>query len=150
MKPIQTQDEKAAFRLILNLAKALRSFQDDSVFCENITYTQFAVLDYVAEAGGMLPLSKLHALLGVEKSTTTRLAAPLIDMALLIKRRAAEDARAFELVLTEAGARTHAVVWECLSGNLRKMLAHLPATEFGGVLRGLDLFTDALARCCRD
>lgn len=150
MKPIQGTNEKRAFRLVLKLAKALREFQDESTFCENITYTQFAILDYVVEAGGKMRLAELHPLLNVEKSTTTRLVAPLLGMELLTKQRMQEDARAYELLATEEGLRVHAAVWECITGHLGKMLEHLPDAEFAPLLHSLEQLTHALDRCCKE
>ncbi len=150
MKPIQTTEQKKAFRLILGLAKSLRGFQDDATFCENVTYTQFAILDYVVEAGGTMPLSDLHQKLNVEKSTTTRLMAPLLKVQLLNKERSESDGRAFDLTITNEGHRIHGIVWECMAGHLGKMLEHLPQSEMQTVMRSLDIFGKALENCCKE
>lgn len=150
MKLITVPKEKETFRLILKLARALRCFQDDATFCEDITYTQFAILDFVAEADGVLPLSELHDRLGVEKSTTTRLVAPLLKKGLVTKEQSREDRRAFDLVLTDEGIRIHGVVWECLAGHLRSMVGSIPGDDVQHVMRSLSRFAQALDQCCKD
>lgn len=149
MKPIAMHSEKQTFHLILRLAKLVRGFQDEAVFCENVTYNQFAVLDFVADAGGRLPLSQLHGMLAVEKSTTTRIVAPLLKMGLLDKERSVEDKRAFDLVMTPEGEKTHSAVWECLSGQLQAMLGTMPAAEAGDIMRAVARFVQALEECCK-
>ena len=80
--------------LIAQTSKAARIFQQESVFCEGLTFNQFLILDQVAKARGELSLAQLHRYLEVEKSTTTRLVAPLVKRGLVEKRKSQRDARA--------------------------------------------------------
>ncbi|UCF56837.1 MAG: MarR family transcriptional regulator, partial [Deltaproteobacteria bacterium] len=69
------------FSLMSELARAVRCCQQEAVFCENVTFSQFFILDMVAEKG-KLKLSELHQILSVDKSTTTRLINPLVKQGL--------------------------------------------------------------------
>ena len=89
--------------LIAETAKVTRIFQQESVFCEGLTFNQFTILDKVAQAGGELALARLHAILEVEKSTTTRLVAPLVKKGLVEKKRSTQDTRAAVLSMTPLG-----------------------------------------------
>jgi len=150
MKLIQTTSHKEIFRLLLGLAKSLRGFQDEATFCEDVTYAQFAILDYVVDNNGTMPLSSLHGLLSVEKSTTTRLVAPLLKRELLTKERSEDDGRAFDLVLTDEGQRIHGVVWECLTGLLGRLTECMPEEEVQVIMNSLTSVAHALETCCKD
>jgi DNA-binding MarR family transcriptional regulator len=98
--------------LISEVAKATRIFQQESVFCGGVTFIQFTILDQVARSGGTLSLARLHSVLEVKKSTTTRLVAPLVKKGLLEKRKSEEDSRAAILELTPEGRETWGEVLE--------------------------------------
>jgi len=59
------------------LSRVLRCCCRDEAFCADVTFHQFLILDAVAKQKE-ISLADLHKLLSVEKSTTTRLVAPLI------------------------------------------------------------------------
>ena len=92
--------------LIAEMSKTTRIFQQGSTFCEGITFTQFNILDQLAKAGGRLSLAELHGHLEVEKSTTTRLVAPLVKSGLVAKERSKTDSRATVLRMTREGRET--------------------------------------------
>jgi len=143
----QSSNERSAFVLIRELAKALRIFQEGAVFCEELTFTQFVILDHVLPQG-RLPLSDLHSLLAVEKSTTTRLVQPLVDQELLVKERSTVDSRVVELVVTETGKVTHRKVWDCISGFVQQLEERIPAEQKGPLTESLGLFSNSLLSCC--
>lgn len=92
--------------LIAQISRATRIFQQESVFCEGLTFNQFIILDLVRKADQGLSLSELRERLEVEKSTVTRLVAPLIRLGLLTKTRSTEDSRVSILGLTHEGRET--------------------------------------------
>ncbi len=100
---VSPPSDQGLLGLIAETAKATRIFQQESVFCEGLTFNQFTILDKVALAGGDLALARLHTFLEVEKSTTTRLVAPLIKKGLVAKKRSEMDTRAMVLRLTPQG-----------------------------------------------
>ena len=104
--------DRGLLELIAELSRATRIFQQESVFCAGVTFSQFFILDQVAAGGGRLPLSELHSTLEVEKSTTTRLVAPLVKQGLIIRRRSRQDSRAVELSLTPPGRDVLKTVWQ--------------------------------------
>lgn len=145
----QTSSTRATFEIVRELSKALRRFQGEAVFCENITFTQFTILDFVA-LQGRLKLSELHELLKVEKSTTTRLVQPLFAKGLLARQRSPGDLRAVDLILTPEGRETHGRVWQCLDGLIGRVLAEMTEAEAGVVVRALAAFARSISNCCND
>ncbi len=106
MFEITPPPSQGLLELIAEMSKATRIFQQESVFCEGITFNQFTILDQMAKTGGEIPLSELHGRLEVEKSTTTRLVAPLLKKGLVEKNRSKKDSRAANLSLTKEGRET--------------------------------------------
>jgi len=140
-------NERSAFILIRELAKSLRIFQEGAVFCEELTFTQFVILDHVMQ-NGRLPLSDLHALLAVEKSTTTRLVQPLVNRKVVLKERSTSDLRVVELVITETGEQLHKQIWECVSGFVQHLQETIPTDQKDQVVDSVGLFSRSLLSCC--
>ena len=126
--------ERNTFILFRELAKTIRIFQEGPIFCEDVTFSQFAILDYVADQG-RLEMATLHGLLAVKKG-------------LLIKEKAAHDSRAIDLVLTAQGRVIHQKVWDCFSDGIQRLIALIPAEEQETVLKSVKLFVRALFLCC--
>ena len=143
----QAHNTKTMFFLIKELTKVLRSYQNEAAFCEGVTFTQFSILDLVAEKG-ILSLSELHKLLSVEKSTTTRLVNPLVEQKLLKKTESLHDSRAVELVITKLGKKVHIRVWECISGFMQNMMKEIPEEKINDVFNSLRIFIRACSNCC--
>lgn len=143
-----TLADRELIDLVADLGRASRLFQSETAFCEGITFTQFLILDKVVQADGRLGLSELHGALEVDRSTTTRLVAPLVKRGLLSKQRSPEDQRAFELHATEEGRTVAASVWNCIAGAAGITERFIPARERESVYRGVRVFLDALRRAC--
>jgi len=137
------------FGLMLDLAREIRCCSRDEVFCGNLTFQQFVIVDAVAQAGE-LDLAALHGILAVEKSTTTRLVEPLLRRGLLNRDRAAHDSRAARLSLTEAGRQTHREVWECLTQFTAGIARQIGEGEQEAVFRAVRLFAGALGKAAAD
>ena len=136
-----------SFGAIRDLIKAMRFFQNEAVVCEDITFTQFTVLDFV-RSGAPLPIGSLNDLLGVEKSTTTRLVAPLLKKGLLSKRKSNVDARISELALTAEGQRVYDSVWACYCGCADQLLSAVPEAQRGHLLQTMQLLSRSMECCC--
>lgn len=140
--------------IFTGMAQVTRCCKQDAAFCEGVTFNQFMILDAVAKAKE-LPMSELHSLLGVEKSTTTRLVNPLLQKGLLIRKRAAHDSRAVTLVLTDEGRKTHQKVTLCLAGFLQNITASIPEDKRDEILEAIRVFIRAIKdvatgySCCR-
>lgn len=144
---------RQAFEVIRDVVRAARIFQQDNVHCGGVTFQQFVLLDHVAQAGGTLELAELHALLAVEKSTTTRLVDALVEKGLLDRVPSERDPRARRAALTDAGRDAHATYEACLAGTLRAALASVPPADAEEMVLGLRRFAALVdrasaARCC--
>ncbi len=101
--------------LVSELCQVVRFCRQDAIFCEDVTFTQFLILDEVAKKG-RLKMLELHQILAVDKSTTTRLVNPLVRQGLIERKISDHDSRAVNLRLTPAGRKVHRKVWLCLEG----------------------------------
>ncbi|RJE48212.1 MULTISPECIES: MarR family transcriptional regulator [unclassified Dehalobacter] len=131
--------------LIAEMTKASRCCQQDAILGGCVTFTQFYILDLVGSYGTM-QLSDLHPLLGVEKSTSTRLIEPLVQQGLIIKQRSEIDCRAINLVLTGEGQKTKADLWKRVDLFLRKLSAEIPEEKQEEVYENAWIFLKAVKR----
>ena len=135
--------------LIIDMSKTLRCCQQDAEFCENITLNQFYILDLIAKEK-KLKLSDLHELLAVEKSTTTRLVEPLVQLQLITREKSSEDSRALELKLTSSGEKTHEKVWCHLDEFISSVEANIPEGRADEVYEAVRLFLKAIKCSCKN
>lgn len=131
--------------LLVDMAKATRCCQQDSSFCDGLTFTQFYILNLVAEHG-TLRLSDLHDLLSVEKSTSTRLIEPLVQQELIKKERSACDCRAIDLILTDKGRETNTRHWICLNNFFDQLWAEIPEDKREEVFSSVAIFLKAIKK----
>jgi len=134
--------------LIVDMSKTLRCCQQDAEFCEKITLNQFYILDLIAKEK-QLKLSDLHELLAVEKSTTTRLVEPLVQLQLITREKSSEDSRALELKLTSGGERTHEIVWRHLEEFISSVEANIPEGRTDEVYEAVEMFLKAIKSACK-
>ncbi len=147
MKALPAVNTESVFSILKELGKVLRSFQNEVVLCEGVTFIQFCILDYVS-ANGRLEMAELHGLLSVEKSTTTRMVDPLVNRGLLVKSASSKDSRAIELILTAEGRKVHGLVWECISGFIGGVLNTLPAGRREEIVDSISVFIRSIRNCC--
>lgn len=136
------------FSIIKKLIVSLRLFQAESIFCEDITFNQFTILDYIFSSG-TLEMSELHKLLSVEKSTTTRMLEPLAVKGYIKKTPSVHDSRSIELRLTPEGKKVHQTVWKCISDFMNNMENSIPVKNREDVLNAVDVFIKSLETCCQ-
>ncbi len=141
--------EAAWLDVFIGLAQATRFCRQDEAFCEGVTFHQFMILEFLAADKG-LALSELHPRLGVAKSTTTRLVAPLLAGGLVKREADSQDGRAVRLCLTHKGRKTHADVRLCLSGFVKKVADHLPSSGREKTLQAVGHFIEAIRKAARE
>ena len=129
--------------LISDLCQVVRCCRQDSTFCEDVTFTQFLILDQVAKKGNLKMLD-LHQILGVDKSTTTRLINPLVRGGLVERAKSDHDSRAVNLKLTIAGKEVHRKVWLCLEGFVDAIGRGIPEEKKTDVYEAVKLFINAV------
>jgi len=147
MKTTEKTSERDYFNIIRELTKTLRAFQSDAAICEDITLTQFSILDYINEYN-TLEMSQLHKLLAVEKSTTTRLIQPLLKKDLISKIQSHEDMRVYNLQLTNKGISTHEKTWKCIADFLQNMVQSIPNDKQDEVTKNVIIFIRSMSNCC--
>ena len=135
------------FSLLSDLSRAVRCCQQEAVFCENVTFTQFFILDQVS-IRGKLRQGELHEILSVEKSTTTRLVQPLVKQELLLREKSNRDSRAINLRLTEKGESILQDVWTCLSQFLEGIRSGIPEEKRSQVYESVRTFLNAMRNAC--
>lgn len=135
------------FLLLSELSRAVRCCQQEAVFCENVTFTQFFILDQVSMKG-KLRQGELHEILSVEKSTTTRLVQPLVKQGLLIREKSNRDSRAVNLRLTEKGESVLDDVWDCLSRFVEGIRSGIPEEIRSRVYDSVRMFLNAMRNAC--
>lgn len=141
--------------IFMGMAQVTRCCRQDAAFCEGVTFHQFMILDAVAQSRE-LPLTDLHTILAVEKSTTTRLVNPLIQKGLLRRDKAIHDSRAVTLFLTEQGRKVHQNVLLCLDGFFEKITKNIAEEKRADVLEATRIFIEAIknsaagCNCCEE
>ena len=141
------ENNREMFSLISELSRAVRCCQQESFFCENVTFSQFFILNVVAENGG-LKLSELHKILAVDKSTTTRLVNPLVKQGFVLKEKSNHDSRAVNLRLTKKGKSVRQKVWDCLSGFVDTVQMGIPEEKRTEVFDAVRTFITAMRNAC--
>jgi DNA-binding MarR family transcriptional regulator len=129
------------FSLLSDLSRAVRCCQQEAVFCENVTFTQFFILDQVS-IRGKLRQGELHEILSVEKSTTTRLVQPLV------RKKSNRDSRAINLRLTAKGESVLQDVWTCLSQFVEGIRSGIPEEKRSQVYESVRTFLNAMRNAC--
>jgi DNA-binding MarR family transcriptional regulator len=145
---IETMDQ-TIFKLIKELTFILKGFQNDTIICENITFRQFTILECISSYE-KLKMTDLNVLLNVEKSTTTRLIAPLVRQGLIEKRKSQSDQRVFELSLTTDGKRTHKVALSSIHEHIKLISELIPVEKQENVQEALNIFINASRLCCKN
>ena len=131
--------------LVSELCQVVRYCRQDAIFCEDVTFTQFLILDEVAKKES-LKMMELHQILAVDKSTTTRLVNPLVRQGLIERKMADHDSRAVILRLTPAGRKVHRKVWLCLEGFVGAIEGRIPNKRRKLVYEAVKLFIDAVKK----
>jgi DNA-binding MarR family transcriptional regulator len=115
---------------VRRLARQLTALYDDALAGSGLTVTQYAALSTLARAEGPLPVARLARVLGMDRTTTSRLVNPLERDGLLARAdcvQAGVDARARPLVITGEGKRRlRAAIpgWELAQREVARLLGH--------------------------
>ena len=141
------RNNREMFSLLSELSRAVRCCQQEAVFCENVTFSQFFILDLIAEKG-KLKLAELHKILSVDKSTTTRLVSPLVRQGLILREKSDNDSRAVDLRLTKQGESVWKQVWECISRFVDAIQGGIPEEKRAEVYQNVKVFLHAMRNAC--
>ncbi len=139
--------ERTTFALIRDLSRSLRLFQEGAVICADVTFSQFVILDHVRQ-GSSLRISELNELLGVEKSTTSRLIKPLVNKGLLLRDHDPGDRRSIVLRLSKQGTQVHEHVWDCFAAAVDRFFMAVPDNQRSHVVATMQLLSQAFFCCC--
>lgn len=90
----------------MELGKALRMCRQSDVFCCDVTFSQFIILDAVSRKGTLI-MTGLGEILSVDKSTVTRLIAPLVKRNLIVLEKGDRDSRQVILRIPEKGMKKY-------------------------------------------
>jgi DNA-binding MarR family transcriptional regulator len=144
------ESNQKTLTLLSDLCKVVRFCRRDSIFCENVTFTQFLILDAVSKSE-KLRMAELHQILAVDKSTTTRLMNPLVRQGLVRREKSDHDLRAIDLTLTREGQEIHTRVWQCLAGFVDAIRTGIPEAKrtevYGAVETFMGAVRNALSAC---
>lgn len=133
------------FSLVSELCQVVRFCRQGAMFCKDVTFTQFLILDEVAKKEN-LKMLELHRILAVDKSTTTRLVNPLVRQGLIERKTSDHDSRAMNLRLTSEGRKVHRKVWLCLEGFVSAIEGQIPKKRMKPVYDAVKLFVDAVKK----
>ena len=123
----------------------MRCCRQDGICCEDISVTQFTILDAIAGCR-KLDMSMLSKVLSVDKSTTTRLVAPLIRRNLVVKEKSSSDLRMVILKLTQKSRTAHKRIHQCLVSFVRAIQAEIPDDKKEMIIEGVRIFLRALQK----
>ena len=143
MTDFMLKEDKEILSIIGELTKAVRCCRQDGICCEDISFTQFTILDTIA-GYRELDMSMLSKVLSVDKSTTTRLVAPLIRRKLAVKEKSSKDLRMVILKLTKDGRTAHQRIHQCLASFVRAIQSEIPDDKKEASLEGIRIFLNAL------
>ncbi|MGO9137044.1 MAG: MarR family winged helix-turn-helix transcriptional regulator [Syntrophales bacterium] len=145
MKRTATCINRDVLSLVSDLCQVVRFCRQDATFCEDVTFTQFLILDEIAKKK-VLKMQELRRILAVDKSTTTRLVNPLVRQGLIERKISNHDSRAVNLTLTLAGRKVHRKVWLCLEGFVGAIDGQIPNKRRKLVYEAVKLFIDAVKK----
>lgn len=121
------------------VAVAARSLDD---LAEDVTLAQYRVLVELA-ARGPQRVAELASVLGVERSTASRMCDRLVRKRLVHRRRESLDRRAVKVALVAEGRRLVDRVTVRRREEITRILVRLAPRDRAAVLRGLRAFADA-------
>lgn len=137
------QNNQEILTLLSDLCQVIRCCRQDAVFCEDVTFSQFLILNQVVKKG-TLKMLELHQILAVDKSTTARLVNPLVRQGLIKRERSDHDSRAANLRLTPVGKEVHRKIWLCLEGLVDAIGGGIPDEKKTDVYEAVKLFINAV------
>jgi DNA-binding MarR family transcriptional regulator len=109
---------------------------------EDVTLAQYRVLVELA-ARGPMRLADLAAVLGVDRSTATRMSDRLARKGLVYRRRLGEDRRSVRVSLTAAGRQLVADVGRSRRAEIHAIVRRMPVPDRAATLTALRAFADA-------
>lgn len=140
-----SEKDREILSIMLELTKAVRCCRQDEMFCDEMSFTQFIIIDAIA-ASRMLDMTGLTKILSVDKSTATRLVEPLIIHNLVVKERSLQDSRVTILKLTKEGMNMHTKIQRRITSFIRAIQAEIPVSKRKASIEGIEIFLNALQK----
>jgi DNA-binding MarR family transcriptional regulator len=143
VSPAAAQDERLV-DAVLGASRALVAVAARSLgdLAEDVTLAQYRVLVELA-ARGPQRVAELAGVLGVERSTATRMCDRLVRKRLIHRRRESRDRRAVQVALTAGGRTLVSRVTERRREEISRILERLAPRDRAAVRRALRAFADA-------
>jgi DNA-binding MarR family transcriptional regulator len=112
---------------VRGLARRLTALYDAALAEHGLTVTQYATLATLQRASSALPVAQLARRLQMDRTTTTRLIAPLHEQGLVVRvdARSGFDARAHPMQITAKGRRRLAAAvpaWQAAQRQVDEIL----------------------------
>ncbi|MGH9096048.1 MAG: MarR family winged helix-turn-helix transcriptional regulator [Acidimicrobiales bacterium] len=128
------------------VAVAARSLAEHEA---EVSLQQYRALVVLASRGPQRPVDLAEAL-WVEPSTATRLCDRLVQKRLISRRRPGGDRREVRLDLVDRGRRLVAEVTERRRTEIERILAVVPSSDRGGLVRAFQVFGRAAGEVPED
>lgn len=109
---------------------------------EDVTLPQYRVLIELAVRGPQR-VAELAEILGVDRSTATRMCDRLVRKHLVRRRRETADRRAVRITLAPAGSKLIAEVSERRRAEIARIVRRMPHADRAAALRALRAFAEA-------
>ncbi|MFP4482328.1 MAG: MarR family winged helix-turn-helix transcriptional regulator [Thermovirgaceae bacterium] len=125
------------------IVRAMGLLESGRADCCKLTIAECHCLTVLGRAGD-LSVTELAGMLGVDKSTASRLADSLVSEELAERRPGYPDRRYVRLALTEAGREHYESVEKLMDGYFRRVLQEIPEAGRKSLAEGLEFLTKAL------
>lgn len=137
-------EEESEAELLGAVARAYSQAQRFEAGCCGVSETGCQIICAIGPRGS-LPQGELGARLGLEKSWVSRAVDSLAQAGLVERRKCCEDARMYDVALTEAGKGRYESLNSSLAARAASIMARVPRAERPMVLRALRLLAAALS-----
>jgi DNA-binding MarR family transcriptional regulator len=125
------------------IVRAMGLLESGRADCCDLTIAECHCLTVLGRAGE-LSVKELSGMLGVDKSTASRLADSLVSEGLAERRTGYPDRRYVRLGLTDAGRARYEGIERMMDGYFRRVLQEIPKAGRRSLAENLGLLADAL------
>ena len=117
--------------------------------CCNITISQCCALAEIGQARA-LSVVDLAELLGLDKSTVSRLVESLVNQSMIVRETDARDRRFVTLQLTARGTDLYSEIEQRMNRYFQELVENIPAEKRTQVIESMDYLAKALqkTKCC--
>jgi len=138
-------------RLTKELLRKYQLRDRNEITCCGVSISQCYALDLLGEHGEMTMLALAQKMF-LDKSTTSRVADPLVKRELVVRRFHDADRRVILVALTAAGSKLLAEIRQSQIDSQRQIIERIPAGKRRQLVESLEFLSHAvhdwLATCC--